>query len=63
MDYILLKVQSSMYSKAKTAKTLYFSDKSITVKKDELLNNIRPIVYRLELEEPRYGLLKMVIVK
>ncbi|KAJ5267823.1 hypothetical protein N7478_010631 [Penicillium angulare] len=52
-----------MYSKAKTAKTLCFGDKSITVKKDELLNSIRPTVYRLELEEPRHGLPRMVIVK
>lgn len=30
---------------------------------DTLLNNLRPTVYRLELEEPRSGLPETVIVK
>ncbi|KAJ5204949.1 uncharacterized protein N7498_005828 [Penicillium cinerascens] len=40
-----------------------FGDKRINVKKDELLNQLRPTVYRLELEEPRLGLPATVIVK
>ncbi|KAJ5116801.1 hypothetical protein N7456_001149 [Penicillium angulare] len=42
---------------------LYFSDKSIPVKKHNLLNSIRPTVHRLELEEPRFGLPDTVIIK
>lgn len=33
------------------------------MKKDKLLNKLRPTVYRLELEEPRLGLPETVIVK
>jgi hypothetical protein len=33
------------------------------VKKDKLLNELRPTAYRLELEEPRFGLPETVIVK
>ncbi|KAJ6110947.1 hypothetical protein N7486_003182 [Penicillium sp. IBT 16267x] len=43
--------------------TLTFGDKRITVKRWELLHQLRPTVYRLELEEPRHGLPGIVIVK
>ncbi|KAJ5927967.1 hypothetical protein N7466_006923 [Penicillium verhagenii] len=38
-------------------------DKRLTVKRDELLNQIRPTVHRIELEEPRQGFPEIVIVK
>ncbi|CAG8116993.1 unnamed protein product [Penicillium salamii] len=41
----------------------HFGGKRITVTKDTLLNQIRPTVYRLELEEPHFGLPGTVIVK
>ncbi|CAI7602341.1 unnamed protein product [Penicillium palitans] len=41
----------------------HFGGKHITVTKDTLLNKRRPTVYRLELEEPRFGLPETVIVK
>ncbi|CAG8906125.1 unnamed protein product [Penicillium egyptiacum] len=40
-----------------------FGGKRITVTKDTLLNKRRPTIYRLELEEPRFGLPETVIVK
>ncbi|KAJ5993188.1 hypothetical protein N7451_008912 [Penicillium sp. IBT 35674x] len=43
--------------------TLILDDKRLTVKRNKLLNQLRPTVYRLELEEPRHGLPEIVIVK
>lgn len=38
-------------------------DKRLTVKRNKLLNQLRPTVHRLELEEPRHGLPEIVVIK